>query len=243
MKSNLFIAEQFRDQACCNIDQGINLWHLINHVIWANIPGDIVELGCLSGRTAAMLGKTLQEAGDDRTLFLYDSFEGLPQPDEDDGPILLIPENFKTPKEGVAERFQELGLRQPNIIPGWFCDTLPDQLPEVIAFAHVDGDIYRSIQESLNAIYPRLSPGAVVVVDDYCDDDLSRRIEEAYNNNSYHLNPYGGEGDQPPSRKYYIGNWLPSVKRACEEFLADKPEEMTLLIAGEEKHGLFRKVS
>lgn len=242
--SNLFVAEQFRGQGCLNIDQGINLWHLLNHVIWAKIPGEIIELGCLSGRTASVLATTIARAGDDRQIWLYDSFEGLPQIAEEDGNIPLIPENFKTTAEEVLRHFKQFGAPEPIIVPGWFSDTLPDKLPPQIAFAHLDGDLYHSIKESLVAVYPRLTPGAVVVVDDYCDDELSPQIIEAYNNNPYHRSPYSGAPptDKIPPRQYAIGNWLPAVKRAVDEFMADKPEEFSVMIAGEEKHGFFRKM-
>ena len=234
MRDNVFIAEQFQRQGCVNIDQGVNLWHLLNHVIWADVLGDVVELGCLTGITAAMLGTTLKNAGSSKRMFLYDSFEGLPQPTEKDGKIPFIPENFKTDPKYAIQRFEGLGLPQPTIVKGWFKDTLPDALPPAIAFAHVDGDLYDSTLEGLQAVYPRLSPGAVVVVDDYCDDAAARRIESAYAANVYHK-PF-------PNRPWRINNWVPAVQTACEEFMIDKPEEMTVLIAGDEKHAFFRKL-
>ena len=233
MKSNLFIAEYFTTQGCLNIDQGVNLWHLLNQVLLMGIPGDVVELGCLSGRTAAVMARTLRDFGSRKGLYLYDSFEGLPEPTAEDVGCPLIPANFKVAKEVVLEIFGMWGLPDPIIVPGWFRDTLPNELPEVIAFAHLDGDLYRSVKESLEAVYPRLAPGAVVLVDDYAEQGLCERIAEAYNGNPYTRNH---------RRKYLPSDWLPGVRQACDEFLADKPEEMTVLIAGDERHGFFRKM-
>jgi O-methyltransferase len=233
LKSNLFIAQYFQYQACLNIEQGINLWHLLNQVLLLDIPGDVVELGSLTGMTAAVIERTLMDFGSEKRLYLFDSHEGLPQIQPQDGKCPLKPENFKTSPDHTVQRFTDLGLRQPVIVPGWFADTLPHRLPAQICFAHVDGDLYSSVKESLEAIYPRLSSGAVVLVDDYAESVLCKSIAAAYNDNPY---------SRGLGRTYTLSNWLPGVRKACDEFLANKPEEMTVLIAGEERHGFFRKI-
>ena len=115
--------------------------------------------------------------------------------------------------EKLAANFDRYGLRQPVVHAGWFDDTLPDGLPERIAFAHLDGDLYASIRVSLEHVYPRLSHGAICLIDDYCDRQL--------------LDEY---------------DYLPGVKKACDEFLADKPEQVSVLYAGAFAHGFFRKL-
>ena len=87
------------------------------------------------------------------------------------------------------------GLPQPFVHKGWFAETCPAALPGTIAFAHLDGDLYLSIRESLELVYPRLAKGALVVVDDYCDPAQLRRHDI-----------------------------FPGAKAACDEFFADKPE-------------------
>lgn len=232
MKSNLFIAEYFRHQGCLNIEQGVNLWHLLNQVLLLGISGDMVELGSLTGMTASVIQRTLQDFGSDKRLYLFDSFEGLPPIQPQDGECPLKPENFKTNPEHTVRRFEDLGLDQPVMVPGWFSDTLPHRLPQQICFAHVDGDLYSSVRESLEAIYPRLGPGAVVLVDDYGEPDTCGKIGRAYTDNPYSRNL---------GRSYNPIDWLPGVRVACDEFLAGRPEEMTVLIAGEERHAFFRK--
>lgn len=101
----------------------------------------------------------------------------------------------------------------PKIHEGWFADILPTQLPDKISFAHLDGDFYSSILESLIYVYPRLSKGAVVVIDDYCDP-----------------------------KQLDANNILPGVKKACDEFFKDKKEKVSVLVAGCEAHGYFRKL-
>jgi O-methyltransferase len=87
----------------------------------------------------------------------------------------------------------------PTAHPGWFRETLPKELPQKICFAHLDGDFYDSIIESLEH--------------DYCDPSVLER-----------------------------NNILPGAKKACDDFLAGKPEKMTVLIAGPEAHAYFRKM-
>lgn len=232
MNSNLFIAEYFRYQHCLNIEQGVNLWHLLGRVLALGIPGDVVELGSMTGMTAAVMQRTIKDFGADKKLYLYDSFEGLPPIGEKDGKCSLVPENFKTSPSYTIERFNDLGLEQPIIVPGWFSDTLPGKLPEKICFAHLDGDLYESIKQSIEAVYPRLPPGAIALIDDYADDDTCRQISEMYGYNPYMINA---------SRHYCPKDWLPGVRLACDEFLSDKPEKVNVLLAGEERHGYFVK--
>lgn len=233
MKSNVFIAEYFQYQACLNIEQGVNIWHLLNQVLYQGIPGDIVELGSLTGMTAAVLQRTLEDFGSDKRLWLFDSFEGLPAITAEDEKCPLRPENFKTSPEHTIQRFADLGLREPVIVPGWFADTLPDRLPEQVCFVHLDGDLYHSTKQGLEACYPRLPTGAVVVIDDYAEPGLCRQIGAAYNDTPYSRNS---------GRKYTPTDWLPGVRKACDEFLADKPEEILVLIAGDERHAFLRKL-
>jgi O-methyltransferase len=60
----------------------------------------------------------------------------------------------------------------PIIKKGWFSEVTADDLPEAIAFAFLDGDYYLSVKDPLKSIWPRLSPGAIVVVDDYANEAL-----------------------------------------------------------------------
>src|ERR1700723_3814982 len=99
------------------------------------------------------------------------------------------------------------------IYKGWFQDTLPSGLHDLISFAYLDGDLYDSILMSLQYVYPKLAPGAVCLIDDYCDPQI---------------NPKGW-------------NRLPGVKKACDEYLIDKPEKMEFIYSGPYSHAFFRK--
>jgi O-methyltransferase len=195
-----------------NVEQRMNLWHLVSQVLAYGVPGDVVELGCHAGQSAVLMQSVIEQFDTSRTLHVYDSFEGLPELAEADGATPFQPGQLAVDEARLLENFDRYGLRHPVIHPGWFDETLPDGLPEAIAFAHLDGDLYDSIRVSLETVYPRLSRGAICLVDDYCDPALQE--EEDY---------------------------CPGVKRACDEFLADKPEEISVLYAGRFTHGFFRK--
>jgi O-methyltransferase len=193
-----------------SLEQATNIYHLLCQTLLLCVPGDVVELGCNEGTTAILLRKTLDDFESDRTLHVYDSFEGLPEHRAIDGSF--GEGALATTEQRLIANFKHHGAAVPQIHRGWFRDTLPTQLPDQISFAHLDGDLYDSITDSLVFVYPRLSRGAVVVVDDYCDPSVLD-----------------------------LNNIAPGVKSACDDFLRDKPEKMTVLIAGHEAHGYFRK--
>lgn len=131
------------------------------------VNGDVVELGCYRGKTAAFLACLT-----DKRLWLYDSFEGWPEPlpEETAANHHLVRGALTAFQHEVEKTFEATGQPQPyRIVRGFFKDILPEQLPEQIAFAHLDGDLFESISQSLALVYPRMVPGAYCVVDDYHD--------------------------------------------------------------------------
>jgi O-methyltransferase len=114
-------------------------------------------------------------------VWVADSFEGLPVPSmpEDEGydfsaakvPILAIP------LEEVQENFRRYDLldSQVEFLQGWFCDTLPSAPIEQLALLRLDGDLYESTMDALNALYQKVSPGGFIIVDDYGDFEPCRR--------------------------------------------------------------------
>lgn len=131
--------------------------------------GDFVELGCYKGDTSLMLA----EIG--KKLWIYDSFEGLPEKSEED--MSVVGENFKkgelfVTKREVKERFLRAGLPVPVIKKAWFKDLTMADLPEKISFALLDGDFYESIRDSLKLVAPRMSDGGVMIVHDYTNPAL-----------------------------------------------------------------------
>ncbi len=130
--------------------------------------GDFVEMGCYKGDTSLLLAEMLRN--NDKKLWIYDSFEGLPEKSEKDNSVLG--ENFKrgelfATKREVKERFLRAGLKVPIIKKAWFADLTETDLPEKIAFAFLDGDFYDSVKDSLKLIIPKMVLGGVIIVHDY----------------------------------------------------------------------------
>lgn len=176
--------------------------------------GHVVELGCNRGQASTLLQTIIEEYDPSRRLHVYDSFEGLPALDEKDAGSPYAAGTLEATRDALLANFKRQGLRPPEIHKGWFNETLPNGLPDPIAFAYLDGDLYDSIKVSLEHVYPKLSPGAICVIDDYAD----------------------------PVAHPESWNLLPGVKAACDEFLADKPEKVSCLYAAEMSHGYFRKM-
>lgn len=140
------------------------------------VPGDIVEFGIAQGATSALLANELRGSG--RTLWLYDSFAGLPAPTAEDrlkddifglGAIERYRGEMACPRAEVEERLRRIGIPAPavRIVPGFIADTLPREAPERVAFAYVDFDFYAPIRTALEFLDRTLSPGGWIVVDDY----------------------------------------------------------------------------
>ena len=134
------------------------------------VSGDFVELGCYKGDTSLALAEVLKNSSSDKKLWLYDSFEGLPEKSLNDESVLG--KDFKSgelmvTKREVKERFLRAGLKVPIIKKGWFNDFSSDDLPEKIAFCFLDGDFYESIRDGLKLIENKMSDGSILIVHDY----------------------------------------------------------------------------
>lgn len=195
-----------------NVEENVNIYHLLTQIILLGIPGDVVELGCYEGTTAIIMQKTLDQLHAHKRIHVYDSFLGLPEKSRKDGSTSYSKGLCCSSKEQLIQNYKNHRTKLPKIHEGWFKDTLPHGLPKLISFAHLDSDIYSSILESWTYVYPRLAKGGIVVVDDYCNPTI-----------------------------HDVNNILPGVKKACDEYLKDKKETMNVLIAGCEAHGYLRK--
>lgn len=146
------------------------------------VEGDFVELGCYKGDTSLLLAEVL--LGSDKKLWIYDSFEGLPEKSKFD--VSAVGEDFKggelfVTKREVKERFLRAGLPVPMIKKAWFNELGDGDLPGRIAFAFLDGDFYESIKDSLSLVEDKMVPGGVVVVHDYNNPALpgvARAVDE-----------------------------------------------------------------
>ena len=164
-----------------------NLHFVIEDVLANDVPGDLLEAGAWRGGATIFMRGVLAERGvTDRTVWVADSFEGLPPPDleqypEDKASKFHENEVLAVSLESVQENFRRYDLLdgQVKFLKGWFKDTLPDAPIEQLAVLRLDADMYQSTTEGLEYLYPKLSPGGYVILDDYvCIEQCKRATED-----------------------------------------------------------------
>ena len=154
----------------------------LERVLAAQVSGDVTEFGCYVGTTSVHLAERLKDTG--RTLWLYDSFEGLPpKTSEDSSPAgeQFVTGELLATKKQLITNLKQARVPMPRITKGWFSDLTDSQVPQQVAFAFLDGDYYHSVKDPLKLIWQRLSPGSIVVVDDYANEALpgaARAVDE-----------------------------------------------------------------
>ena len=141
---------------------------LLSDILDANISGDILEIGSYTGEGSTMvIASVMNKYATDKILYLYDSFQGLPKLHEFDKTKAVVFEGmFSSPQNILESNLSQYNI-QKNIYSGWISETLLDSIPNKICYAHIDCDLYDPISFSLNAIYNRLTPGAICIIDDY----------------------------------------------------------------------------
>lgn len=156
-------------------DVGV-VWRELGSVLDAGIPGAITEFGCYVGTTSLFIRRLLDERNEsDREFHVYDSFEGLPAKlpqDRNAAGVDFQAGKLSVSKKAFLHQFRAAGLRPPVVHKGWFDDLTDADVPRPIALAFLDGDFYGSILTSLQLVWPRLSPGGVVLIDDYQRTEL-----------------------------------------------------------------------
>jgi len=151
-----------------------NLRSCVESVLADGVPGDLIETGVWRGGATIYMRAILKAHGvADRIVWVADSFEGLPRPDgrfvEDDGDQHHTSRELSISVEEVRENFRRYDLLddQVSFLIGWFKDTLPTAPIEQLAVLRLDGDMYGSTMDALEALYEKVSPGGYIIVDDY----------------------------------------------------------------------------
>ncbi|WP_206376817.1 TylF/MycF/NovP-related O-methyltransferase [Sphingomonas sp. G-3-2-10] len=165
-----------------------NLWatiQAVKHVEARNIPGDIVELGVWRGGQSMTAALTMKRLGTGRRLWLFDTFAGMPEPGEHDFKAATGESATKVwnetqdgkgfsdwccaSLEDVQANIGSTAHADVRYVQGMVEDTLKEaaNLPETISILRLDTDWYESTKAELEILYPRLSPGGVLIIDDY----------------------------------------------------------------------------
>jgi hypothetical protein len=179
-----------REQSMTGPERLYGLYDAVRYVHARKIPGSIVECGVWRGGSSMMAALTLQQLGDtSRDLYLYDTFTGMSAPTEHDVDI-----NGRTAEsrwregwvaaslEDVQANMRSTGYPQERItyVRGMVEETIPETIPDQIALLRLDTDFYESTAHELEHLYPRLTPGGVLIVDDYGNWQGARKAVDEY---------------------------------------------------------------
>lgn len=179
------IHELCRDFTCTNMARMYVLYRAVDFIVAADIPGDIVECGVWRGGSAMLCAHALIERSSmERKIWLYDTFEGMSAPSDHDRDWqgqgvrrhweeLERPDGGSdwdyAPFENVQNSMAETGYPDEKtvFVKGKVEDTIPDTAPERIALLRLDTDWYESTYHELVHLFPRVSRGGVIIIDDY----------------------------------------------------------------------------
>ncbi|MFM8982727.1 MAG: TylF/MycF/NovP-related O-methyltransferase [Spartobacteria bacterium] len=162
----------------------LNAIRAVDFIEERQIAGDIVECGVWRGGISMAMAIRLNTIGEPRNFFLYDTFEGMSAPtDHDVAPSGQKAENLLNqiqrnetnhiwayaPLEKVRKNLETTGypMEKMRFVKGPVEETIPGTLPEKIALLRLDTDWYESTRHELQHLYPRLSTGGVLILDDY----------------------------------------------------------------------------
>ncbi|MBT9588902.1 class I SAM-dependent methyltransferase [bacterium] len=162
-----------------------NVEYCLRNILTRQVPGDLIECGVWRGGTCIYMRGLLKALGDSqRTVWVADSFQGLPDPDPSVSPLDAISHEFlkvigafSVSLEAVQANFKAYDLldNQVRFLPGWFSDTLAQAPIEQLSLIRLDADYYDSTVQALDALYSKLSPGGYIIIDDYGIPTLGAR--------------------------------------------------------------------
>ena len=173
------------------------LWDSCKQVLDQNVPGCFVECGVWKGGSSAIMALAIKNVGQERHLHLFDSFEGLPEPTEKDGDYAATYSGGRNQGKLATVNQCRAGLdavrhliiddiKMPQELAhfhvGWFQNTIPADVGQLgsIALLRLDGDWYDSTKICLEHLYPLLSPGGIVILDDYYCWEGCRKATDEY---------------------------------------------------------------
>lgn len=178
-----------------------SLIEAVKYIHRSNIQGNIVECGVWKGGSMMAVIETLKSCNDlSRELYLYDTYEGMSDPTEDDmdhsqqSAKLQLSERKKTeedviwaysPLEAVEKNVFSTGYPKEKIhfVKGKVEETIPSVLPGSVALLRLDTDWYESTKHELHHLFPLLAKGGVLIIDDYGHWAGARKAVDEYFNN------------------------------------------------------------
>jgi hypothetical protein len=199
------IFEKVKDNTMTSPERIFSLIEAVKYILTNNIPGDIVECGVWKGGSMMAVAETLRHFSvTTRNLYLYDTFEGMSEPDEMDktysgesaSDLLKVNSNkeknmvwaystLDTVKAGMdTTRYPKDNI---HYVKGKVEDTIPGTTPSGIALLRLDTDWYESTRHELQHLYPLLVKGGVLILDDYGHWAGAKKAVDEYFTGSKHF--------------------------------------------------------
>ncbi|MHA1528993.1 MAG: TylF/MycF/NovP-related O-methyltransferase [Alphaproteobacteria bacterium] len=217
------IVERVKSYTVTSNERIYALIEAVRHILANDIPGDFVECGVYKGGSMMTIALALlSEQVSNRELYLFDTFEGMPKPDERDLYFNGVPaigdfnrmrltdhssKWLNAPQEAVRQAMSLTGYPDARIhyVKGLVEDTIPTQAPRSIALLRLDTDWYQSTKHEIDHLYQRVSPDGIVIIDDYGHFRGSRQAVDEFFQNSdnppfLHRIDYSGRLIIKPSR-------------------------------------------
>ncbi len=184
-ESVLGVAGDFVELGCYRGDTSVLLAKLLQQSCGKPVENYLQICGNLVEKRQEIVdnsSKTVENS--QKHLWIYDSFAGLPEktPEDASGAGANFQKGeLSVTKREVIDKIRKHGLKNVIIKKAWFNQLAPKDLPDKIAFAFCDGDLYSSIKTSLKLVLPRLSKQGIIVVHDYNNPELpgsTRAVDE-----------------------------------------------------------------
>jgi Macrocin-O-methyltransferase (TylF) len=193
----LALYEQCRQYTMTSWERLYALYKSVQYTVENRIPGDLVECGVWRGGSMKLVAHVLHSLGDtNRTLFLYDTFEGMTEPDPafdiDFSGNEAVNDWREVRRRGVkwayapVEEVQQIiastgyPMEKVKLVKGRVEETIPETIPAFIALLRLDTDWYSSTKHEMEHLYPKLSPQGILILDDYGHYQGARRGVDEY---------------------------------------------------------------
>lgn len=161
----LRLREAIRQNTMVDELRCFELWELAAQVL--KLPGSFLEVGVWRGGSGALLAHRAKRASPAKTIYLCDTFRGVPKVSDKDS-LYRGGEHSDTTEEIVVSLLDQLGLDNAIIKRGLFPEDFADEMRnETFCFVHIDVDVYQSAKDVFDFCWPRMPVGGVVVFDDY----------------------------------------------------------------------------
>lgn len=193
----LTLAESCKPYTMTTMERMYALWKAVHHILDRDIKGDIVECGVWRGGSMMLAAWTLLSRNvTDRDMWLYDTFRGQPEPRPMDRDIWGQDQRRTWAEHvlggkyvGSQASFREVQNNMSttgypgqfiNMVAGMVENTIPESIPDRISILRLDTDWHVSTKHTLEHLYPRLSRGGILIIDDYGHLEGARQATDEY---------------------------------------------------------------